>query len=249
MFMHFSCTRTIPFLLIDINCVWYFSASLSLSVSLRMAPKRKSTPSWNPLRSGVSISSSIDPTPSHVRFRDDKAHKDFSENFSRRGIHSKRLVILSDFSNTDLYTVIYSRGWESLCDIPITCPSVIIQEFYSNMHGFNYSVPHFITRVRGTRIVVTLDLISEVLHVARVEFADYLSCSCLRTMSKDELMSLFCETPSFWGDRQNTPCSAFAKGPRFLNMVMTFVLHPCLTIILLLSLVLVFCCPSLRGLP
>ena len=42
------------------------------------------------------------------------------------------------------------------------------------MHEFDYSVPHFITRVRGTRIVVTPDLISEVLHIPRVEFADYL---------------------------------------------------------------------------
>ena len=33
-------------------------------------------------------------------------------------------------------------------------------------------------------------------------------------------------TPSSWGDHQNTPCSGFAKVPRFLNMVMTFILHP-----------------------
>ena len=117
-------------------------------------------------------------------------------------------------------------GWESLCDIPITCPSVVIQEFYSNMHGFDYSVPHFITHVWGTFIVVTSDLISEVLHVSRVEFADYPGCPHLRIVSKDELMSLFCETPSSWGEHQNTPCSSFAKGPRFLNMVITFVLHP-----------------------
>ena len=39
-------------------------------------------------------------------------------------------------------------------------------------------------------------------------------------------MSLFCETPSVWGDRQNTHCSTFAKGLRFLNMVMTYILHP-----------------------
>ena len=45
-------------------------------------------------------------------------------------------------------------------------------------------------------------------------------------MSKDELLSLFCETPSSWGKRQNTSCSGFAKGARFLNMVMTFVHHP-----------------------
>ena len=44
-------------------------------------------------------------------------------------------------------------------------------------------------------------------------------------MSKDELSSLFCETPSSWGDHQNTPRLAFAKGPRFLNMVVTFILH------------------------
>ena len=36
----------------------------------------------------------------------------------------------------------------------------------------------------------------------------------------------FCEHPSNWGDRQFTPCKAFAKGPKFINMVMTFVLHP-----------------------
>ena len=38
--------------------------------------------------------------------------------------------------------------------------------------------------------------------------------------------SLLSETPSSWGDHQNTPCSDFAKILRFLNMVMTFVLHP-----------------------
>ena len=100
------------------------------------------------------------------------------------------------------------------------------KEFYSNMHGFNYSVPHFITHVRGKCIVVTSDLISEVLHISRVEFSDYLGCEHLRTVSIDELSSRFCETSSSWGDRQNTPCLGFAKGPRFLNMVMTFVLHP-----------------------
>ena len=148
------------------------------------------------------------------------------ENFSRRGIHSECQVILSNFFNIDLPTVIYSRGWESLCGTSVTCPSVIIQEFYSIMHGFDYSVPHFITHVRYTRFVVTLDLISEVLHVPRVKFVDYPGCECLRTMSKDELSSRFYETHSSWGDHQNTPCSSFAKGPRFLNMVMTFDLHP-----------------------
>ena len=143
-----------------------------------------------------------------------------------RTFHSKWQVILSNFFDTDFPTVIHSKGWESLYDIPITCPSVIIQEFYSNMHGFDYFVPNFITHVRSTCIVVTPNLISKVLHVSRVEFADYTGCSHLRTVSEDELMSLFCETPSSWGECQNTPCLGIVKGLRFLNMVMTFVLHP-----------------------
>ena len=94
------------------------------------------------------------------------------------------------------------------------------------MHGFDSSIPRILTSVRGICIVVTPELISNVLHVPRISHPDYLGCPRLLTMSKDELMSLFCETPSSWGNCQNTPCSSFAKGPRFLNMVMTFVLHP-----------------------
>ena len=56
--------------------------------------------------------------------------------------------------------------------------------------------------------------------------ASYPSCECLRTMSRDELMSSFCERPTAWGERLFTPCWPFAKGPKFMNMVMTFVLHP-----------------------
>jgi len=69
------------------------------------------------------------------------------------------------------------------------------------MHGFDTSVPHFITRIRGTHIVVTPNIVSEVLHIPRVAHPDYPSYDCLRTVSKDELSSLFCETPSSWGDR------------------------------------------------
>ena len=138
----------------------------------------------------------------------------------------ERQVVLLDFSDTDLPTIIYSRGWESLCGILVTCPSMIIQEFYSNIHGFNISVPHFVTHVRGTHIVVTPDIVSKVLYVPRVAHPDYPGYDRLRTMSKDKLLYLLCETTSSWGNRQNTPCSGFAKGPRFLNIVMTFVLHP-----------------------
>ena len=40
------------------------------------------------------------------------------------------------------------------------------------------------------------------------------------------MISVFYEHPSDWGNHQFTPCKAFAKGPKFMNMVMTFVLHP-----------------------
>ena len=110
-----------------------------------MAPKRKSTPAQNPFHSGAS--SSFDFAPFSLWFRDDNAHKASSNNFSRRGVHLERQVILADFANIDLSIVIHSREWESLCDIPITYPLVLIQEFYSNMHGIDHSVPLFFTRV------------------------------------------------------------------------------------------------------
>ena len=189
-----------------------------------IAPKRKSTPARNPLRSGAS--SSTDPSPSTVRFSDDDAFKAFSENFSRRGIHSECQVILSDFADIDLPSVIHSKGWESLCDVPVTCPLVLIQEFYSNMHEIDRSVLLFFTRIRGMHIPVTPQLVADVLHVPRIEFPDYPSCERLRTVSRDELMSSFSKRPTAWGEHLFTPCRPFAKGPRFMNIVMTFVLHP-----------------------
>ena len=147
------------------------SLSLFLALVYSMSPKCKSTPPQNPLHSEASSSSN--PTLSSVRFHDDEAQKDFSENFCREGIHSERHVILLDFSNIDLSTVIYSRGWESFYDIPITYPSVIILEFYSNMHGIDTLVPYFFSRVRGTCIVVTLEIVFEVLHIPRVAHPNY----------------------------------------------------------------------------
>ena len=80
------------------------------------------------------------------------------------------------------------------------------------MHEFDYSVPLFVTRVQGTRIVVILNIVFDVLHVPRIAHPDYPSCDRLRTVSKDELISSFCKRLSDWGDRQFTPCTAFAKG-------------------------------------
>ena len=90
------------------NCSSLFLPLILFTLVVSMAPKRKSTPTWNLLRSGASSSS--DPLPSNVRFHDDDAFKAFSENFFRRGIHSECQVILSDFADTDLPSVIHSRG-------------------------------------------------------------------------------------------------------------------------------------------
>ena len=63
------------------------------------------------------------------------------------------------------------------------------------MHGIDHSVPLFFTRVRGTRIPVTPQLVADVLQVPRIEFPDYPGCECLRNVSRDELMSAFCDVP------------------------------------------------------
>ena len=95
-----------------------------------------------------------------------------------------------------------------MCDVPVICHLVFIQEFYSNMHEIDSSVPLFFTRIRGTRIPVTSQLVANVLCVPRIEFPDYPSCERLRTVSRDELMSSFFECPTAWGEHP------------------TFVLHP-----------------------
>ena len=106
-----------------------------------MAPKL----ARNPFHFGASSFS--DHAPLSLCFRNDDAHKAFMENFSQRGIHLECRVILGHFADTDLPTIIHSWEWESLCIELVTCPLMLIQEFYSNMHGIDRSVPHFVTRV------------------------------------------------------------------------------------------------------
>ena len=71
-----------------------------------MAPKRKFALSRNSPRFGAS--SSFDPTFSHIQLHNEDARKDFLENFSRRGVHLERQVILAGFADTNLPTVIHS---------------------------------------------------------------------------------------------------------------------------------------------
>ena len=191
-----------------------------------MAPK-KSVPSKNLItRRGSSSSSSLPFILGSDRFHDSKSQKHFDENFSDMVIHSQHHVILSDFLDTPLPRAFSSRGCESLCEKPSRCPSVFIQEFYSNIHAIDTFVPQFTTVFKGACIVVPLELISEILHVTRVVRSDYPSLPCLRSISRDQLATCFCEMAMVWGGLQNFTSHDFAKGPRILNMVMAFVLTP-----------------------
>ena len=86
------------------------------------------------------------------------------------------------------------------------------------MHKIYRSVPLFFTRVQGTRIPVTPQLVADVLRVPRIEFPTYPGYERLRTMSRDELMSAFYERPISWGERLFTLCQPFVKGPRFMKI-------------------------------
>ena len=50
---------------------------------------------------------------------------------------------------------------------------MFIQEFYLNIHAIDTSIPQFTTVFRGTHIIVTPELISEVLYIPRVVHLDY----------------------------------------------------------------------------
>ena len=106
------------------------------------------------------------------------------------------------------------------------CPSVFIQEFYSNIHAIDTSISHFTMIFKGTSIIVSSELISEALHVPRVVRLTYPSHPHLHSIFRDELAIHFCEMAMVWGGLQNFTTHDFAKGPRILNMVMTFVLTP-----------------------
>ena len=100
--------------------VSFLPLSILFTLVVSMAPRCKSTPARNLLRSNASSSS--DSAPLSLQVRDKDAYKALSKNFSRRSFHSERQVILSDFADTNLH----SRGWESLCDVPVICPLVLI---------------------------------------------------------------------------------------------------------------------------
>ena len=61
------------------------------------------------------------------------------------------------------------------------------------MDAINTSLTWFTTVFYGTCIVVTPDFISEILHAPRVDRPNYPSYPRLFSISRDELVTLFCE--------------------------------------------------------
>lgn len=143
--------------------------------------------------------------------------------FTSWAIHAKRQVILFDFLDIVLPGLFRSRGWKFLCEKLVSYPSVFIWEFYSNINGIVTFVPRFTTTFRGTCIIVTLELISEVLHVPMVDHPDYLGFPRLKALSRNELATCFYESPMSYEDRLNFDTYDLAKNPLILNMVMTFI--------------------------
>ena len=121
MFMHFPyiCTSFHIFFLLwtVLELFWLYLSFPFLFLFMLvvfMAPKRKSTPARNPLHSGASSSS--DHASLFLRFCNDDAYKAFTKNFSWRGIHSERRVIIGHFADTNLPTnsgvlLQHARDW------------------------------------------------------------------------------------------------------------------------------------------
>ena len=91
-----------------------------------------------------------------------------------------RSVILFCWTfSTLLYLVSFGLGARILLWRNPWGVQLYLQEFYSNIHGIDTSVPCFVMTFQGTRIVVTPDLISEALHVPRVSHPNYHGCEHL----------------------------------------------------------------------
>ena len=106
------------------DCFFLSPLYLLVTLVVFMALKRKSIPARNPLHSSASTSS--DHAPFSLRFCNDDAHKAFTKNFSRRGIHLERRVILGHFADTNLPTITHSREWIRF----VTSPSLVLSYWF-----------------------------------------------------------------------------------------------------------------------
>ena len=112
-----------------------------------MAPKRKSTLAQNPLRFDASSSTDYSPSFGSMMMMP-------LRHFRRTSLDEAFIRNANSFCQTLptlTFPLSFTVGDRSHCVTSL----VLIQEFYSNMHGIDHSVPLFFTRVRGTRIPVT----------------------------------------------------------------------------------------------
>ena len=86
-----------------------------------------------------------------------------------------------------------SRGWEFLCERPVTYPSMFIKSFAPIYKMSILLYLGSLHKFHVTCIVVTPELISDVLQVPRVDSPNYLASLVLRALSRDVLASRFCE--------------------------------------------------------
>ena len=198
MFMHFLCIRTLfSIYLWYLNCLGLFWLSFLslllflLTLVVSMAPKRKSTPAQNPFHSGAS-SSSIS-APFSLRFHDDDAHKAFSENFLD-DVFIRNAKSYWRTSPTLTFPLSFTVGNGSHY---VTSQSLVLSCLsWSFTPTCTRLIVQYLSRIWGTCIPVTSQLVANVLRVPRIEFPDYPSCERLQTVSKDKLMATFCECPS-----------------------------------------------------
>ena len=87
------------------------------------------------------------------------------------------------------------------------------------MHAIDTYVPRFTTVFCGICIIVNLKLISEVLHVPKVNHLDYPSHERLSSISRDKLASLFCEKAMLWGGVDTAFCTLNDLGPCSTTML------------------------------
>ena len=137
MFMHFPCIcmsfHIFLLLWTVLELFWLSLSFLSLflfSLVVSMARNCKSILARNPLHSGAS--SSFDHAPLFLHFHNDDAHKAFTENFSRWGIHSGmgvslwRARHLSSCADSGVLLQ-YVRDWPFHTSFCYSCP----RYFYS----------------------------------------------------------------------------------------------------------------------
>lgn len=89
----------------------------------------------------------------------------FRLQFLLRPVLFEREVIMSDLS-PDLATIFTSRGWEPLLEELTLHSSLLVHEFYTNIHDVSGS--NFRVFLRDRTVKITSDIILSLIHIPRV---------------------------------------------------------------------------------